>query len=144
MKNKRISTLLVVLTLAFALLGCSLNRYKNNVRVGKWITINKLDTVTYKRVEHYKRGRERGTWKVYANQILESKEKYRRDTCYTTFYYHDGKISSTGRSTKKREMDGSLHWFYVGDWMYYDKRGKLELIRNYINGMESREIEIHR
>ncbi|MET1055076.1 MAG: hypothetical protein ABWY16_07185 [Pedobacter sp.] len=144
MKNKQLSAIAMVLTLTFALFGCSINRYNNNVRVGKWITVYNLDKVIYKRVEHYKRGRERGTCKVYANHVLESKEKYRKDTCYTTFYYPDGKISSTGRSTKKRELDGSLHWYYVGDWMYYDKNGKLELIRNYLNGMETKEIEIHK
>jgi len=128
--------------ISLLIVGCSINRYKNDVKVGKWVETHDIDGTTYKRIEFYKRGKEKGTWKVYAGKTLQKKEKYRKDTCYTTIYYPDGTVSSRGKSMTRREKDNSLHWFYTGDWKFYNKAGKLEFIRNYVNGMKTTEIEV--
>ncbi|CAM4430636.1 hypothetical protein SAMN06265348_1252 [Pedobacter westerhofensis] len=133
---------IVLLIISLLIAGCSINRYKNNLKVGKWIETHDIEGITYKRVEFYKRGKEKGTWKVYAGKTLERKEKYKRDTCYTTIYYPNGTLSSKGKSIIRKEDDDSLHWFYTGDWKYFNKAGKLEFTRNYVNGMETMEIEV--
>ena len=133
---------LKVALISLLVAGCSINKYENNVKVGKWVVISDIDGITYKRIEFYKRGKEKGTWKIYAGKTLAKKEKYRRDTSYTTIYYPDGIISSRGKSITRREEDDSLHWFYTGDWKFYNKAGKLEFIRKYVNGMATMEIEV--
>lgn len=47
-----------------------------------------------------------------------------------------------GKSVTRYEEDNSLHWYYTGDWKFYNKAGKLEFIRNYVNGVNITEIEI--
>ncbi len=139
--NKHFYTIKLA-TIPLIIAGCSINRYEDNVKVGKWIVTHDIDGTTFKRIEFYKRGKEKGTWKVYAGKDLAKKEKYRKDTCYTKIYYPDGTISSKGKSVTRREEDESLHWFYTGDWKFYNKAGKLEYIRNYVDGMETIEIEV--
>ncbi len=139
--NRSFYTLkLAIISLLIA--GCTVNRFEDNIKVGKWVVTHDIDGTTYKRIEFYKGGKEKGTWKIYAGKALAKKEKCRKDTCYTTIYYPDGTISSKGKSITRREEDDSLHWFYTGDWKFYNKAGKLEFIRNYVNGMETMEIEV--
>lgn len=120
--------------------GCATNRYKNGIKVGKWVEKTNLDTVEYKRVQYYKMGVERGTWKTYANGHLLSKEKYKRDTCYTTFYYPNGKINSIGKTVKTMEKEGYIHWFYIGKWEFFDLNGRLDFIRIYRKDLDPEEI----
>jgi antitoxin component YwqK of YwqJK toxin-antitoxin module len=125
----------LVLSITILLLimsGCKINRYdKHGRRTGKWMTAFVSDSVSYKRVEYYQGGKEKRTWKMYHNNKLVSTEKYRNDTCYTKFYYPDGKLNAQGKSVMTNESADRVHWYYIGRWQYYNKSGKLELIKIY-------------
>lgn len=123
--------ILTFLLVVVLMSSCKLNRYKQGVRVGKWVTEYVTEGVAYKRVEYYKIGKEKRTWKMYNNHRLVTTEKYKNDTCYTKFYYPDGKISAIGKSVTDNEVTGTVHWYYIGPWKYYDSTGKLEVIRVY-------------
>ena len=62
-----------------------------------------------------------------------SKERYKKDICYTTFYYPNGKISSEGK-TRFDESPLENHWYYDGKWRYYHPHGKLSSIKYFKKG----------
>jgi hypothetical protein len=141
MNNLMINTFKIVVP-AIIISGCTINKYENKVKVGKWVDKYNVEGIAYKNVEFYKKGIERGTWKSYVGNKLSSKEKYRNDTCYVKNYYPNGKINSFGKSVILRNDKDNLHWFYVGEWKYFDEKGSLNLIRIYKNGLETKEIPI--
>ena len=51
----------------------------------------------------------------------------------TKLYHLNGKIMEKGQS-KLDVSDVQRHWYYFGDWKYYDEKGKLKYIKKYANG----------
>jgi len=127
--NKIKYSIVTIITLSI-ISSCKINRYRNGLKVGKWVKEYTLDGISYKTVEFYKGGIERGRWKSFINKGLVFKEIYKNDTCYRTNYYSNGQILSYGKTTTDR-INNSLHWFYIGDWKYFDEQGNLKMIKNY-------------
>jgi len=136
--------LIITLLSFFILYGCKtqpINQKRNKQREGLWIENYNLDSTQYKSVGKYQNGDPIKKWRYYLNCKIIKKEKYKQNLCYTTFYHKNGKIESKGKS--KLESSGkNIHWFYFGDWKFFDEKGKLILIRKYENGELISEIEI--
>lgn len=118
-----LKTIIVVFLLSA--FGCKtkINQIKNQQREGKWITIDTFDYVYIIKGKYHK-GIEKGTWKHFYNNKIARKEKYKNGICDTRFYYPNGKIMKQG-FTKSESNDTLSHWFYFGNWNYYDQNGNL-------------------
>jgi antitoxin component YwqK of YwqJK toxin-antitoxin module len=128
---RRIFTLILISVFVF---GCKTNQFKNKLKTGLWVTDYTLDSIDfYKAKEKYRKNVPVKTWKKFKNKKLEKKEKFVGNICYTTNYQENGKIESFGK-IKMIDEKTETHWFYFGDWMYYDNSGKLIRIAKYENG----------
>lgn len=141
MNYKKISFLTFAFVLIFAFLSCKINRVKNNERHGKWIDSNTVENVNYKSIGRYKNGLEKGTHKQFANKKLYRKEKYNNGICQTTYYYQNGKIKSQGK-TQLDLTEKQIHWYYQGDWKFFDENGKLLGVKTYEKGELLNQTEI--
>lgn len=110
-----------------------INQKENKKRVGLWIEQSEIDSTKYKSIGTYNDGDPVKKWRYYTNNIIYKKEIYRKDKCITTYYYPNGKIQSKGK-TKLTITGPEMHWFYYGDWKYYDDNGKLISIKKFNNG----------
>lgn len=110
------------------ILGCKTNQIKYGQRDGIWIEEYSLDSIkndqNYKSKEIYHLGKPIRTWKYFKNNKLIRKESYKKDFCKVTFYYENGKIEKTGK-TKVDVSQKETHWYYDGNWMFFDTKGKL-------------------
>lgn len=132
-----ISALLFILMLS----GCKTNRIRNNERVGRWVEYDTIDGKIYKSVGRFRDGIGKGTHRQFSDKKLVREEKYKNDICHTIYYYDNGNIITEG-NTKMVVTDEEIHWFYNGDWKFYDENGQLLGIRTYENGNVINEIEI--
>lgn len=105
------------------------NQIVNKHREGKWITIDTLDAI-YTTKGKYCKGNEVGTWKQYRNDKLVRKEIYSTNASRLIFYYPNGKIMKKGHTKIDRE-EKEDHWYYVGDWRFYNPKGPLDSIKTY-------------
>ncbi|MDD2674130.1 MAG: hypothetical protein PHF81_04565 [Flavobacterium sp.] len=92
---------------------------KNKRREGLWIEEYTQDSSHYKSIGKYRKGDPIKKWNYYLN----------------------GKIKSKGK-TKMETSDKYAHWFYFGDWNFFNEDGKLITIKKYNNGESFSEIEI--
>lgn len=141
MKDLKTIAKILFLVLLFTLSSCKINRTKNNERVGKWVEFDTIDGKIYKTIGRFQNGLGKGTHRQYVNKKLVRKEKYSDDICKTTYYYENGKIMTEG-NTKMILTDKEIHWFYSGDWKFYNEDGELLGIRTYENGNLINEIKI--
>ena len=108
------------------------NQTKNNLQHGRWITIDTFET-PYTIHAKYRKGKEVGTWKYLEAGKLVKKEKHKRAKCYTEYYYSSGKLMKKGY-TKYDNNEKDIHWYYQGDWFFYDENGKLQYIKTFEKG----------
>ncbi len=120
------SLLLVIICMFF--FGCKINQKINKVREGFWVESYKLGEDEYKSTGTYKNGNPVRKWKYLKNDTIYQKEKYRKNICKTIYYHKNGKIMQRGQSMIEK-VDGKIHWFYFGDWFYYDENQKLIKIK---------------
>lgn len=129
----------VLLCLCF---GCKINRTKNHLREGRWVEKYKLDSIHYTAKGKFRHDEEINTWKYYAGKKLVKKEVYENGICLMTNYHPNGKIASIGK-TKSQLTESGRHWFYFGDWIFYDENGKIMSIGYYQNGELINEIPMN-
>lgn len=113
---------------------------KNGERHGKWVHLDTIDNIIYKSVGRYKKGIEQKKWKQYNGKKLVRLERYKDSICYTQYFHDNGKISSEGKS-KMTVSEKEIHWFYIGNWKFYDEDGKLLGTNIYNNGELIQTIE---
>ncbi|MFV8343415.1 hypothetical protein [Flavobacterium sp. XS2P39] len=113
---------------------------KDKKREGLWIELYSQDSSHYKSVGTYRKGNPIKKWSYYLNNKIIKREKYKRNICVTTFYHENGKIQSKGK-TKVESSDLNIHWYYFGDWNFFDAEGKLINIIKYNNGESVSETE---
>ncbi|MEZ7500196.1 hypothetical protein QO200_15785 [Flavobacterium sp. Arc3] len=126
--------LIIILScLILSLFSCKTNQKINKKREGLWIEQYSLDSLHYKSVGKYKNDDPIKKWRYYLDGKIIKKEKYKGNACYTKFYHENGKTQSRGKTV----LDTSTkyaHWFYSGNWEFYNDKGKLIIKRNYNNG----------
>jgi hypothetical protein len=131
----------ILIILAFTINSCKINQKHNGLKEGKWISYDTINEDVYKYVEKFKKGEDVKIWKTFKNKKLNKKEVFLKDKCLIT-YYNENKILIISGQTKSEVNEKKSHWFYYGDWNFYDHNGKLVLIKKYINGELISEIEI--
>lgn len=103
------------------------------MRTGLWISKDNNGEVGFKSRGRYKNDREKGTWKYFYNDTLYQKDKYFGNNARVKFFHPNQKIRARGRT--ELEFNGKLaHWYYTGDWKYFDERGNLLKIVTYRKG----------
>lgn len=136
MKEIKLQFLVLIFPLFF-LYSCktNINQTINKQKQGLWIEYDTLDYV-YKIVGKYKNDNEVGTWKYYNNNKLIRKEKYFKNRCKTKFYHSNGKLQKKGY-TKSEVKNNLNHWYYYGEWKFFDKNRKYEKSKFYFKGKTS-------
>lgn len=110
-----------------------INQKINKKREGLWVEKHSLDSSNYKSIGKYSNDDPVKIWRHYLNGKIIKKEKYTKNDCMTKFYHQNGKIQSQGKTTL--DLSGKYtHWFYSGNWNFYDEKGKLIMKRNYDKG----------
>jgi antitoxin component YwqK of YwqJK toxin-antitoxin module len=137
--------LLIPSLLLLALIGCKstpINQKINKKREGLWIENYAVDSAKYKSVGKYRLDDPVKKWRYYLNGKIIKREKYKGNVCNTKNYFENGKIQSKGH-TKTTTDNIEIHWFYDGEWKFFDEKGKLTLIRKYANGELVSEVEFN-
>ncbi|MDG2431712.1 hypothetical protein [Flavobacterium sp.] len=96
----------------------------NKKREGLWVEKYALDTLQYKSIGNYKNNEPTKKWRYYLDGKLIKKEKYKARFCKTKSYHQNGQLQSKGKTV----LDTSgkyAHWYYQGEWKFYDNKGKL-------------------
>ena len=125
---------LIFLFSFLVIIGCrtKLNQTINHQKEGLWIEYDTLQYV-YKTVGKYHKNEQTGTWKYYYNSKLVRKEKYNKSICKTKLYYPNGKLEKKGYTQLDAKND-TLHWFYFGEWKFYNTNRKLVKSTIYTKG----------
>ncbi|MBW4362353.1 hypothetical protein [Flavobacterium taihuense] len=135
--------LIITLFLTLTLIGCKtapINQKVNKDREGLWIEEYAQDSSRYKSIGKYHKGDPIKKWRYYLDDKIIMREKYKSDYCIRTRYHQNGKVQSKGK-TKIVTTSSKTHWFYNGDWKYFDEKGKLICINKYKNGELISEIK---
>jgi antitoxin component YwqK of YwqJK toxin-antitoxin module len=131
-KNTILKTILFMVFLCTFSCKTKLNQTKNNLQEGRWITTDTFD-FPYTIKAKYHKGKEKGTWRYYSDGKLVRKEKYKKTKCITQYFYPNGQLMKKG-FTKSDQIDKQYHWYYQGDWYFYDENGKITAIKTYEKG----------
>jgi len=130
----------VALVCALTLVSCNtkMNQYINNEnnvnkRDGKWKEEYSADEGILTAFGKYKKGEKVGIWKIYLNNKLYEKNKFKKTVTKTKKYFPNGELMERGQS-KVEVSQNERHWFYFGDWKYYDQKGNLLYIKKYAEG----------
>jgi antitoxin component YwqK of YwqJK toxin-antitoxin module len=136
-EQKRMKKPIIILgCLILSLFSCKpklINQKTNKKREGLWIEQYSLDSAHYKSIGKYKNDDPIKKWCYYLDGKIIKKEKHKGNTCYTKFYHENGKIQSRGKTVLDTTTKYA-HWFYSGNWEFYDNKGKLIIERNYQSG----------
>lgn len=120
----------------FALLlvaSCKVNQTRDGLKTGLWITKEGDGQSGYKSRGRYKKDKEKGVWKYFYNDTVYQKDKYSGNSARVRFYHPNKKIRASGRTLM--DYNGKLvHWYYNGDWKYFDVQGNLVKTVTYKKG----------
>lgn len=129
-----------LLALTISLVSCvpiKINQYvkegKIQKRDGKWIENNPTEQANFVSKGKYRKGNKVGVWRTSVHDEKYQKDVYGKNLIKTKIFYPGGKIKVKGQSSTEI-TDDFIHWFYDGDWKYYDKQGKLIYIKKYHKG----------
>lgn len=109
-----------------------LKEKKNYSFDGKFVSVDSLEYLYVIKGRH-KKGVQVGKWKYYYNSILDRKEIYKGNTCFTKYFHKNRKLKQKGY-TKIEYKKVETHWYYHGNWKYYNSKRKLIVIKNYQKG----------
>jgi antitoxin component YwqK of YwqJK toxin-antitoxin module len=126
----------ILFVIMLAILGCRIrpiNQKENKKREGHWVETYALDSARYKAVGAYHQGDPIKKWRYFLNGKIIKKEQYKTNSCRTINYFENGKIQSKGQ-TKTTADSIQTHWFYDGDWKFYNEKGKLIGLKKYKEG----------
>ena len=113
-----------------------INQWKNNKYDGLWISWSDSSGKKIESKGHYKDGHERGVWRYFYEDGTPRKiERYSKKGISTKYYYPNGKMKSKGKAIVDYEED-FLHYYYQGEWTYYNEDGKPEQVITYERGNE--------
>lgn len=120
--------------------SCKTNQTKNHERVGRWfVKMRYEDQIQTIKAKYNRKGFGRGVWQYRLDGKLYKTETYsKKGICYVTTYHTNGTTESLGQ-TKLDLKDSRIHWYYTGDWFFFDEEEKLQVVRNYKNGELIRE-----
>ena len=127
-------------SLLILLISCSskINQYVKvekyvQKRHGKWVEEYTDSDGVLIATGKYKLGEKVGVWRITFNNQLYQKDKIKKNITYTKVYHPNGKIIEKGQS-RLDISENNRHWYYFGDWKYYNENGKLKYIKKYADG----------
>lgn len=131
-------SLILLIVLLLASCNTKMNQYikdEKNVskRHGKWKEEYSSDEGTLIAVGKYKNGEKVGIWKTTLNNQLFQKDKIKKNITKTKIYHQNGKLMQSGQS-KMEVSKNERHWYYFGDWKFYNEKGNLQYIKKYEDG----------
>lgn len=132
--TKQLFYFILFMLICLLFTNCKINRTVNGFKQGKWISIDTTNNQVYKHVEFYKKGEEVKTWKTFKNKKKYKVEKYKKGICLVTYYHPNGKIAIKGQ-TKQEVSEKEIHWYYYGDWLFFNEKGELFQTKIYENGI---------
>ncbi len=140
----KIKLLFLLYCVFFVSCKTKINQYvkddnSTNKRNGKWEEEYASDEGTLISIGKYKKGEKIGIWKTFLNHQLFQKDKIRKDITKTKRYFPDGKMMEQGQSKFDISKE-ERHWFYFGDWKFYNDQGELLYIKKYFNGNKTDSI----
>ncbi|AZB30029.1 hypothetical protein [Chryseobacterium balustinum] len=123
---------------AFASCQTKTNQYikisdKVQKRHGKWKEEYPTEEGTLIAIGKYKKGEKVGVWKTFVGDKLYQKEKIGRKKTKVFVYHRNGNIMERGQ-TKLDISENERHWYYFGDWKFYNENGKMKYIKKYTDG----------
>lgn len=131
--------LLLILCCVF-LVSCQtkMNQYakdqnKTNKRDGKWKEEYSTNEGTLTAIGKYKMGEKKGIWKTTFDHKLYQKDRIRKSITRTKKYFPNGRMMERGQS-RLDISENERHWYYFGEWKYYNDQGKLLYVKNYHQG----------
>ncbi|WBV60432.1 hypothetical protein PFY12_15540 [Chryseobacterium camelliae] len=127
----------IVLVISLFTFSCQtkMNQYvkvsKNSQkRHGKWKEEYSTNEGTLTAIGKYKKGEKVGVWKTYFDNKLYQRESIRKEMTKIKRYFPTGTIMEKGQT--KLEISQNLrHWFYFGEWKYYDDKKNLLYTKKY-------------
>ncbi|WP_449387068.1 hypothetical protein [Chryseobacterium lineare] len=133
---QKLSFLLIFLV--FVSCKTKMNQYvkdekKVSKRDGKWKEEYSSDEGTLNAIGKYRMGEKVGVWKMTLNGHKYQKDVIRKGITKTKRYFPNGKLMERGQS-KIDISENERHWYYFGDWKYYDEKGNLRYIKKYADG----------
>ena len=135
----------------FVFISCKtkeINQYKKfpnktQKRHGKWKEEYSSDQGTLIAVGKYKEGEKIGIWKTTLNNKLFQKDKIKKNITKTKIYHQNGNLMQSGQS-KMDVSKNERHWYYFGDWKFYNGKGNLQYIKKYEDGKKVDSISFMR
>lgn len=131
---------LPLLLIGFFLLSCAtkINNYVtdekgNRKRDGKWIENSPSDNGIIQEKGKYKDGEKVGLWKTFLEGKIYQKERFLKNSSKVKIYYENGVLMQKG-NTKTEISKQERHWFYQGEWKFYDKKGNHVYTKIYDRG----------
>ena len=119
------------------------NHYdKVGLRHGRWKDYSDNTHKKYFSKGRYRHDIKVGKWKYYTTDgKLEKKEKFRKHgkLMLNTYYHKNGKVSSRGKAELVIEGD-MLHYYWFGEWKYYNEMGNYEKSKIFLMGKELRTV----
>ncbi len=114
-----------------------INRHKEHV--GRWNykeDKDNPDQITSK--GRFKNGKQVKKWKYfYPNGQLYLVEKYDSKKDFrilnATYYHKNGQVAHTGKAVQENTKE-RIHYYWIGDWKYYNPDGTLRKTVIYENG----------
>lgn len=134
------SVILIVLSfLLFKSNYSQSNKFKNKVRSGTWVVYyDSLKTKVYSRGK-YVQGRQKGKWTYYDTEgNLTKREIYRRKRIKVKMFRPGNKLERAGQA-RLILNDTLYHYYFVGKWKCYNKKGELEKLQYFERGNLLRE-----
>lgn len=130
----------ILILLLFSMISCApkkVNQYiKQNgaqLRHGLWVEDYDSDSGKLQAKGKYDKGEKIGVWKTSFHGKKYQREVIKNGIIKTKIYHPNGKIMQKGQS-RTDISSNERHWYYFGDWKYYDDKGKLLFIKKYAQG----------
>lgn len=105
----------------------------SQLRQGLWMEDYDIDGGKLHAKGKYDKGEKIGVWIMTFQGKKYQKDVIKNGIIKTKFYHPNGKIMEKGQS-RTDISSNERHWYYFGDWKYYDDKGKLQFIRKYSEG----------
>ncbi|RNI27531.1 hypothetical protein EFA69_15505 [Rufibacter immobilis] len=114
------------------------NQYdKKQLKNGRWRVYHDADSQVLHYSGRYRHGKEVGRWKTYTadgNLYFKERIKRRKNYIETVYYHPNGQVSHRGLAYLRDAEHGGVHYYWDGDWEYFDEAGKALGIKTFAKG----------
>lgn len=102
----------------------------SRVRHGRWTEEYSSNQGNLVAKGKYNHGMKVGTWKTTFQGKLYERDRINRNITKTNRFHPNGKLMEKGQSRLDATQHES-HWYYFGDWKYYNDQEKIMYTKKY-------------